>query len=549
VVLKLVGASKAHAGALSLANERMEYIRSLPYDTVGTISGIPNGPIPQSATTTLNGVDYTERVLIEYVDAPQDGLDTLDDNGIVADYKRAKVEFSWVINGDPKVISLISNIVPPGIETTAGGGTLRVNVFDAEVNPLPGAAVRVFNNNGTTTIDVTRYTNAQGIALISGAPARGGYEITVTDTGYSTDKTYAATTSNPNPTTQHIAVLEAQVSTMNFQIDELSSLTVYTKDFPATDSFADSFTDSSLIATSSDSIVASGALVLRDTSGVYETDGEAFSSTIEPGVLESWDLLTVEAWVPASTSLRVRVYSVTGSSTRILIPDGVLPGNSSGYQDGAVALGSLSATLYPRIALGLELGTSQTATTSRLFSWRVDYTESQNPIGNVDFTLRGSKTIGTHVDTTPVYKYQQSYSTNGSGEVMLSDLEWDVYEVDITSGSYDVAYACEDIPYRLHPGVAEDLILTLAPDVARTQRVVVVDSSGTYVSGASVRIRRSGLDETKETNACGQVFYNSGLAAAVDYQIDVTKSGYILQSFTNLEINDDEVLVVTLVAS
>jgi type II secretory pathway pseudopilin PulG len=94
VVLKLVGASKAHAGALSLANERMEYIRSLPYDTVGTISGIPNGPIPQSATTTLNGVDYTERVLIEYVDAPQDGLDTLDDNGIVADYKRAKVEFS-----------------------------------------------------------------------------------------------------------------------------------------------------------------------------------------------------------------------------------------------------------------------------------------------------------------------------------------------------------------------------------------------------------------------------------------------------------------------
>ncbi len=30
VTLKIVGSSKAHAGALSLANERMEYIRSLP---------------------------------------------------------------------------------------------------------------------------------------------------------------------------------------------------------------------------------------------------------------------------------------------------------------------------------------------------------------------------------------------------------------------------------------------------------------------------------------------------------------------------------------
>ena len=69
----LIGTSKAQAGALALANEKMEYIRSLDYNDVGTISGIPDGLIPQNSTSTLNGTVYSERVFIQYVDAPEDG--------------------------------------------------------------------------------------------------------------------------------------------------------------------------------------------------------------------------------------------------------------------------------------------------------------------------------------------------------------------------------------------------------------------------------------------------------------------------------------------
>ena len=40
---ELLSHSKARTTALSIATDRMEYFRSLPYDDVGTISGIPAG--------------------------------------------------------------------------------------------------------------------------------------------------------------------------------------------------------------------------------------------------------------------------------------------------------------------------------------------------------------------------------------------------------------------------------------------------------------------------------------------------------------------------
>ena len=64
--LMLISNSKATTSAISLANEQLEYIRSLSYDAVGTSAGIPNGAIPQNSTTTLNGIIFHERVLIEY---------------------------------------------------------------------------------------------------------------------------------------------------------------------------------------------------------------------------------------------------------------------------------------------------------------------------------------------------------------------------------------------------------------------------------------------------------------------------------------------------
>src|SRR3990172_11037936 len=60
--------NKARAGATALANERMEYIRSLTYSQVGTVGGIPAGIIPQVETIVLNGITYTRRTFIQYAD-------------------------------------------------------------------------------------------------------------------------------------------------------------------------------------------------------------------------------------------------------------------------------------------------------------------------------------------------------------------------------------------------------------------------------------------------------------------------------------------------
>src|SRR3989344_5779907 len=163
---------------------------------------------------------------IEYIDDDADGIGAADTNGITTDYKQVKVSVEWTINGNTNEVFLVSNITPRSIETNVGGGTLRVNVFDADVQPLPGASVRVVNNTIVPNVDVTRTTDATGVALFGGAPAGPDYEIFVTGVGYSSDQTYMATTSLPTPITQPVAVVEADISTMNFFIDRTSELTV-----------------------------------------------------------------------------------------------------------------------------------------------------------------------------------------------------------------------------------------------------------------------------------------------------------------------------------
>ncbi len=544
----LIGSSKAQAGAVSLANERMEYIRSLPYDSVGTISGIPNGLIPQTATKTLNGVTYTERILIGYVDDPKDGSGASDSNAILADYKLAKVSYSWDQKGVIKTISLLSNIIPRGIETTAGGGTLVVNVFDAAVLPVSGAAVRVYNNTGTTTIDTTRYTNIDGIAFFSGAPANGGYQITVSNVGYSVDQTYNSSTTNPNPITPHVAVLESQVSTMNFQIDRLSSLAIQTMAVPSTDSFVDTFIDASAVATTSNIVLSSGDVLLSGGPSSYSPKGTILSNTITPSPLSSWDTFSTEGTTPAGTSLRVHVYSRTGTSSPLLIPDAVLPGNTAGFDLGTVSLASLDVSTYPSIAIGTSLYSSSSVTTPTLASWKVAYTQSKTELAGIPLTITGTKRIGTN-GATPVYKYTNSVTTNGSGAILLPSLEWDVYDVLVSNPAYDVAESCKNIPYALAPGVTETLTLTLAPATTYSFRVSVIDTAGNDIPNASVQLSRGGFNQTKITSSCGQSIFNSGLTSAIDYDLTVTAFGYVSQTQTALTVDGTESIIVTLVSS
>jgi len=538
--LDLITQSRAKLSALTLANERLEYIHSLSYDAVGTVSGIPSGTIPQVSTTSLNTITFTETVLIEYIDDPADGVGAADSNGITTDYKRAKVTEGWTSRGVYHEIFLVSNIIPRSIETNVGGGTLRVNVFDANVQPLPGVDVHMWNTTGTTTVDVTRSTDATGVALFGGAPANSGYQISVSAPGYSTDKTYVATTSLPNPTTQPVAVRAADISTMNFFIDRVGSLALATLLSKTASSSVFTFATTSAIASSSAIAVRAGSLELASSSGVYATSGSAYLQTVVPATLVSWGTVTTVATTTAGTAFKISLY--TGTSTCTLIPDSAIPGNSSGLTAPIINLSSLSVVTYPNLAVRVVLTSASTTASPQIGGVSVTYVASKTVAPSVPLAIHGAKTIGTLMDTSLVYKYATTVTSSVGGLATLNPLEWDSYSVAPTG--YDVADACPANPVTVAPGTNATLELTLAANTANTLRVVVKTTGGTALPGGTVTLSRSGYTGTAVTTSCGQVFF-SGLNSASDYDLSVAVPGYTTQTFSAVDVTGDIVQVVT----
>ena len=109
---RLATDNKARTGALALALERMEYIRSLPYSNVGTVGGDPSGSLATSESLEINNITYTRTTYIVYVDDPKDGTGASDANGVTDDYKRVKVSVSWEGPKRTRTSSLVSDIAP-----------------------------------------------------------------------------------------------------------------------------------------------------------------------------------------------------------------------------------------------------------------------------------------------------------------------------------------------------------------------------------------------------------------------------------------------------
>lgn len=546
--LPLMALSKAKLSAQSVANDRMEYFRSLPYDDVGTISGIPSGTIPQNSTVTLNGIRFKERILVEYVDDDADGTGVSDTNSIPSDYKRIKAEYSWFSGGATSTIALVSNIVPRSVETTAGGGTIRINVMDGYSNLLSGAEVRLVNSSSTNPIDVTKYSDALGQVLFSGAPADSDYEVYVTanisGNQYSHAQTHEATTTNPNPTISPFALLEADVSTLTFQIGELSSLNISTLSSITEGTYEETFDDMLSLDSTTTVDIDSGSLVLENTAGVYKVSGQAFFGPLKPSTLLNWEFLRVEGVKPATTDYLVQLYTGTTTGPYNLISDSVLTNNSSGFSNPTINISSIEAASFPEIYVGLTLSTTDTNKTPEIDNLKVYYRESETSIPSVNLSIEGGQVIGTDNAFEPIYNYVTSTSTDASGELELSNVEFGNYNFD--SSGYDIVSACGNHPFEQLAGVNGDLELILISNALNTLRVVVVDSLGNYVPDASVNLSRPGYDVTIDTDLCGQGFFTGGLAAENDYVLVVSAGGYSTENVDPIGIDEDTVVEVTL---
>jgi len=215
--------------AESLAQDKMETIRNLNYDNVGTDTGWPRGIISASVNgIEKGGVTFDERVDIRYVDDPYDGniYGTVPGKGVDLysnDYKKVQIR---IYKDDNLLTELSSNVSPSGQETAVGTGVLEISALDGNGNAASDAQVEI--NDPGKSISIVTTTNIEGKVLVPALPPdTEAYGIKVSKGSlYSVDQTYAVTLENPNPVKKPLSVNVGKLTQSSFQIDQLSNVSL-----------------------------------------------------------------------------------------------------------------------------------------------------------------------------------------------------------------------------------------------------------------------------------------------------------------------------------
>ena len=206
--------SRLTAEATVLANNQIEDLKSLPYNSLAVIGGsiVATNPLPASFSTTINNFTYTTSTSINYVDDAFDGCGyyptvtlknlycqnqpapagapATDTNA--ADYKTANVK---VKSAKGLVLAEIDTKISARVaETASNTGAMFIKVIDASGNPLSGVNVAVANTSLNPNINVNDSTDSNGVAIFYGLPPDTSgydYKITASLSGYSTLSTIA----------------------------------------------------------------------------------------------------------------------------------------------------------------------------------------------------------------------------------------------------------------------------------------------------------------------------------------------------------------------
>jgi hypothetical protein len=227
--------SKNRLGATSLANEKMEVLRSLPYADIGTkhwngaawVYGVPAGEVLEEEDVAVNTRTYHVDTFVQYVDDALDGtVSTSPADAVPNDYKRVRITISWGGRSSNEQVALFGNFTPPNTETATPGGTLSINILNTAGVGVSGVNVRI--QNTTASIDTTATTDSAGNILLPGTAAGSKkYVITASKTGY-----YGAATFPPYPTTSytpvdtHATVVNGTLNSFSMILDLVTSFTV-----------------------------------------------------------------------------------------------------------------------------------------------------------------------------------------------------------------------------------------------------------------------------------------------------------------------------------
>lgn len=533
--IKAIGQSRNKITALAIANQQLEEVRNLPYESIGVKGSFPNGVLEAVTSTWQNNIEYTIENRVDFVIDSADGLSSPEDE-CPNDYKRVETKVSWG-GRFPGEVKLVTDVAPKNLaqECAVEGGILSILVFDAYGKMVPFPLIEIKNPETEEVLKTATPSDGQHYFSL----ATSTYKVVVSKEGYSQERTYGLD-EIAIPEKPHPLILEGQLIENSFSIDKLSAFSLETLSPWGADYFFDSFDDTTKISEISALSVNQGEVNLATTSQGYLSSGYLISQEISPTNLVQWDELVFADSEPAETDLKYQIYYATNTSW-LLIPDSDLAGNSQGFDLSPVDLSGLEINQYFFLKVRGNFSTNTTTTSPTLYDWQVSWiTDLPTPIPNVTFNLRGEKIIGLDAEENPVYKYSQDHTSNSQGQLEIADLEWDAYTFSIDPATDLDLVATDPSPQPISLLPETTLSVDLYLEGENSLLLTIQDSSTLEpIFDAACRLSNSELayDLTQHTNEKGQTYFIPLEPAS--YNLEISAPGYF-DYFGEIEVSGDE---------
>lgn len=251
-VIRSIIIARRQSVALTLSTNQLEYLKSLPYDSLAVQGGsiYATSLLPATKTQTVNGVAYTTTTSISYVDDAYDGCasystvtekqtycrnysssttSTVDTNA--ADYK-----IIHVVTKDKtgmRLAAVDTEITARVAETASTTGALFVTVLDGSGAPVSGATISVSNTTITPAANLGDTTDINGKSIFYNLPpdSANDYIITATKDGYSSITTIGVSGSlQPTYPKQKMLAQQSSMVTLTIVPMTSNSLVVETTD-------------------------------------------------------------------------------------------------------------------------------------------------------------------------------------------------------------------------------------------------------------------------------------------------------------------------------
>jgi hypothetical protein len=175
--------------------------------------------------------------------------------------------------------------------------------------------------------------------------------------------------------------------------------------------------------------------------------------------------------------------------------------------------------------------------------------QSCDAISTSGIGLRGAKLIGT----PSVYKFNNTYASNSSGNVTINNIESDSYTPSLTTASTTIMlYGSTPVqPITIPPETNQQFALVYGPKTSNSLLVIVKDSvTGNAIATTSINLHK-GSNDTATTTGSGGVCPLPGQAmfsgvSGSNYTVTVNSSGYQTKIINGININGNNLLQVLL---